>query len=54
MDSVDFSSEKFKKVVGFLVLRNIDNLEKVKMTTENNFSLGNTVKSWIEDYSNTP
>jgi ankyrin repeat protein len=54
VDPTDFSGGRFKEAAKFLALRNIDNLEKVKLTTENNFSFGNTVKSWIEDHSGTP
>jgi ankyrin repeat protein len=49
-----FSSGTFKKAAAFLALRNIDNLEKIKLTTENNFPFGNKVKSWVEDHSGTP
>lgn len=51
---MDFIDGKLQKAAEFLVSRQVDDLTKVELSTDNCFTFTNKFKSWLEDTTHTP
>lgn len=51
---MDFIDGQLQEAAEFLVSRQVDDLTKVNLTTDNRFTFTNKFKSWLEDTTRTP